>query len=110
MCDTKGETDVPKPLRRLRTFLVGPTDVALEPIGAVFEGGIELVAGGVLDDLQPGVPLRMAFDWRIQEPVSDSLVMFVHFGDDVEPGARRSGSLAVFRHLSAQGREQHDPS
>jgi hypothetical protein len=71
------------------TFLVGPTDMALEPIGAVFEGGIELVAGGVLDDLQPGVPLRMAFDWRIQEPVSDSLVMFVHLGDDVELVAQR---------------------
>jgi hypothetical protein len=71
------------------TFLVGPTDMALEPIGAVFEGGIELVAGGVLDDLQPGIPLRMAFDWRIQEPVSDSLVMFVHLGDDVELVAQR---------------------
>ena len=31
----------------------------------------------------------MAFDWRIQEPVSDSLVMFVHLGDDVELVAQR---------------------
>ena len=60
------------------TFLVGPRDVVLEPIGAVFDGGIELVAGGVLDDPQPGTPLRLAFDWRITEPVNDSLVMFVH--------------------------------
>jgi len=67
------------------TFLAGPTDVALEPIGAAFEGGIELVAGGVLDDLQPGIPLRMAFDWRVADPVDDSLVMFVHLmQDDVE--------------------------
>jgi hypothetical protein len=71
------------------TFLVGPTDVALEPIGAVFEGGIELVAGGVLDDPQPGIPLRMAFDWRVQEPVSDPLVMFVHLRDGAELIAQR---------------------
>jgi hypothetical protein len=72
------------------TFLAGPTDVALEPIGAAFEGGIELVAGGVLDDLQPGIPLRMAFDWRVADPVVDSLVMFVHLmRDDVELVAQR---------------------
>jgi hypothetical protein len=72
------------------TFLVGPSILALEPIGAVFEGGIELVAGGVLDDLQPGTPLRMAFDWRIREPMSDSLVTFVHLlRDDVELVAQR---------------------
>jgi len=72
------------------TFLAGPTDVALEPIGAVFEGGIELVAGGVLDDLQPGIPLRMAFDWRVEGPGNDSLVTFVHLmRDDVELVAQR---------------------
>jgi hypothetical protein len=72
------------------TFLVGPADMALEPIGAVFEGGIELVAGGVLDDMRPGVPLRMAFDWRTQEPVSDAFVVFVHLmRDDVELVAQR---------------------
>ena len=72
------------------TFLVGPADMALEPIGAVFEGGIELVAGGILDDLQPGIPLRMAFDWRTDNPVNDSLVMFVHLiRDDVELVAQR---------------------
>jgi hypothetical protein len=72
------------------TFLAGPTDVALEPIGAAFEGGIELVAGGVLDDLQPGIPLRMAFHWRVEDPVNDSLVMFVHvMRDDVELVAQR---------------------
>jgi hypothetical protein len=72
------------------TFLAGPADVALEPIGALFEGGIELVAGGVLDEPQPGGSLRMAFDWRIQEPVSDSLVMYVHLiREDVELVAQR---------------------
>jgi hypothetical protein len=72
------------------TFVVGPKDATLEPIGGIFEGGIELVAGGVLDDPQPGIPLRMAFDWRIQEPVSESLVMFVHLmRDDVELVAQR---------------------
>jgi hypothetical protein len=72
------------------TFLAGPTDVAPEPIGAAFEGGIELMAGGVLDDLQPGIPLRMAFDWRVADPVDDSLVMFVHLmQDDVELVAQR---------------------
>ena len=60
------------------SFVAGPGDVALDPVGAVFEGGVELVAAGVLDDPQPGEPLRLAFDWRVAEPVSDSLVMFVH--------------------------------
>ena len=72
------------------TFLAGPTDVTLEPIGAVFEGGIELVAGGVLDELQPGVPLRMAFDWRVEGPGKNSLVTFVHLiRDDVTLVAQR---------------------
>lgn len=44
----------------------------------------------VLDDVQPGIPLRMAFDWRVEDPVSDSLVMFVHLmRDDVELVAQR---------------------
>jgi hypothetical protein len=60
-------------------FVVGPEDGALEPIGAVFESGLELVAGRTLDEPQPGAPLRLAFEWRVEEPVSDSLVMFAHF-------------------------------
>jgi hypothetical protein len=60
------------------TYLVGPGDAVLAPIGARFEGGVELVAGGVLDELLAGTPLRVAFDWRVHEPVSESLVMFVH--------------------------------
>jgi hypothetical protein len=85
----QADTDTFGALER-STFLAGPTDVALEPIGAAFEGGIELVAGGVLDDLQPGIPLRMAFDWRVADPVDDSLVTFVHLmRDDVELVAQR---------------------
>jgi hypothetical protein len=59
-------------------FVVGPEDAPLEPIGARFEGGIELVAGGVLGDLLPGEPLPLAFDWRVTQPVDDSPVMFAH--------------------------------
>lgn len=59
-------------------FIVGPKDVALEPIGAIFDGGIELVAGSVFDDPRSGEPLPMAFDWRVAKPVDDSLAMFVH--------------------------------
>jgi hypothetical protein len=59
-------------------YVVGPEDVKLEPIGAVFENGVELVAAGILDDPQPGEPLRLAFDWRVMEPVDDSVVVFAH--------------------------------
>jgi hypothetical protein len=50
----------------------------MEPIGAHFEGGVELVAGGILGDPRPGEPLPLAFDWRVAEPVEDSLVVFAH--------------------------------
>ena len=59
-------------------YAVGPKDVTLEPVGAVFENGVELVAAGVLDDPQPGKLLRLAFDWRVMEPVDDSVVVFAH--------------------------------
>jgi hypothetical protein len=85
----QADTEVYGALER-NTFLVGPADVAPEPVGALFEGGIELVAAGVLDEPQPGGSLRMAFDWRIQQPVSDSLVTFVHLiREDVELVAQR---------------------
>lgn len=79
--DGAAETETFGALER-NSFVVGPEDVALEPIGAIFDGGVELVAGGVLDDPQPGAPLRLAFDWRVTEPVNDSLVMFVHLMHD----------------------------
>jgi hypothetical protein len=59
-------------------YVVGPEDGVLEPIGAVFENGVELVAAGILDDPQPGEPLRLALDWRVMEPVDDSVVVFAH--------------------------------
>jgi hypothetical protein len=72
------------------TYLAGPVGAELEPIGVIFEGGVELVAGGVLDAPLPGHPLRMVLDWRIEEPVNDSLVMYVHMlRDGVELVAQR---------------------
>lgn len=59
-------------------YVVGPEDAVLEPIGAVFENGVELVAAGILDDAQSGEPLRLALDWRVMEPVDDSVVVFAH--------------------------------
>jgi hypothetical protein len=59
-------------------FVVGPEDAPLKPIGARFEGGVELVAGGALGDPRPGEPLPLAFDWRVAQPVDDSLVVFAH--------------------------------
>ncbi len=69
------------PLER-NQFIVGPQDAALEPIGAIFDDGIELAAGSVLDDPRSGEPLPMAFDWRVTEPVDDSLAMFAHLIHD----------------------------
>jgi hypothetical protein len=59
-------------------YVVGSETAALEPVGAVFENGVELVAAGILDDPQPGAPLRLALDWRVMEPVDDSVVVFAH--------------------------------
>jgi hypothetical protein len=59
-------------------YVVGSEDVALKPIGTTFENGVELVAVGILDDAQPGEPLRLAFDWRVMEPVDDPVVVFAH--------------------------------
>jgi hypothetical protein len=73
-------------------YVVGPedVDVTLEPIGAVFENGVELVAAGVLDDLRPGEPLRLAFDWRVMEPGEESA--------DID-----RASVVVFAHLICDG-------
>ena len=59
-------------------YVVGPEAATVEPIGVVFENGVELVAAGVLDDPEPGKPLRLAFDWRVSEQVNDSVVVFAH--------------------------------
>jgi len=67
------------------TFLAGPADATLEPIGAIFEGGIELVNGGTLDDLKAGGYLRVALDWRVQASTSSSPAVFVHL---VHQGSR----------------------
>jgi len=64
-------------LERVR-YVVGPETAALEPVGAVFENGVELVAAGILNAPQPGEPLLLALDWRVMEPVDDSVVVFAH--------------------------------
>lgn len=70
-------------------YVVGPEEVVLKPIGALFESGIELMAVGLFDDLHPGAPLRLAFDWRVTEPIEDSLVMFAHLTREGRPLAQR---------------------
>jgi hypothetical protein len=85
-------------------FVAGPRGAALEPIGAAFEGGIELVAGGVLDASQAGAPqsampqpespLRVAFEWRVPEATDAPPTMYVHLlRDGVELIAQRDGVL-----------------
>ena len=74
-------TDTFGALERI-TFVAGSQKIPIQPIGAVFEGGIELVAGSALDNLEPGSPLRLALDWQVSEPIDDSLVMFVHLIHD----------------------------
>jgi hypothetical protein len=69
-------------------YVVGPDDVALEPVGVVFDNGVELVAAGVLDEPRPQEPLRLALDWRVMEPVDDSMVVFAHLICD---GGRANG-------------------
>ena len=82
------DEDIYGPLAWSR-FLVGPGNPALQPMGAVFEGGIELVAAGVLDEPEPGQPLRLAFDWRSMEPVEDAPAMFAHLAFQGTPISQR---------------------
>jgi hypothetical protein len=56
--------------------VAGPA--ASQPIGVTFNNGIELVAAGVLDDPQPGEPLRVALEWRAEDPVDDPVTVFAH--------------------------------
>jgi hypothetical protein len=50
----------------------------LQPLGVTFENGVELAAAGVLDDLRPGQPLRVALAWRAEYPVDDPVTVFTH--------------------------------
>jgi hypothetical protein len=70
-------------------FVVGAEDVTLEPIGAVFDSGIVLVAAGVLDGPRPGAPVLLAFDWRVMEPVAASPAIFTHLTHEGRPITQR---------------------
>jgi hypothetical protein len=59
-------------------YVAGPTGVSLMPVTVTFSNGIELVAAAVLDDPTPGVPMRVALDWRADEPVDEPVVAFTH--------------------------------
>jgi hypothetical protein len=59
-------------------YVAGPTSVSLMPVTVTFNNGIELVAAAVLDDPTPGVPMRVALDWRTDEPVDEPVVAFTH--------------------------------
>jgi len=61
-----------------KQYVAGPTDATLLPIEVRFENGTELVAVGILGELQPGGILRVALDWRAAEAVDDPAVVFVH--------------------------------
>jgi hypothetical protein len=50
----------------------------LQPIGVTFDNGIELVEAGVLDTPRPGEPLRIALEWRTENPVDDPVAVFTH--------------------------------
>jgi hypothetical protein len=61
-----------------KRYVAGPEGVTLQPIGVTFENGVELVAAGVLDAPRPGEPLRMALEWRAENPVDDPVMVFTH--------------------------------
>jgi hypothetical protein len=61
-----------------KQYVAGPESVSLQPVGVTFDNGIELLSAGVLDDPQPGQPLRLALDWRAQQPVDDPVTVFTH--------------------------------
>ncbi len=66
------------------SYVARPGDASLESSGVVFENGIELLAASVLDDPQAGMPLCIAFDWRLASsmedtaPVEDEMIVFAH--------------------------------
>jgi hypothetical protein len=61
-----------------REYVAGAEGSALRAVNVVFENGIELVAGGVVGDPALGKPLRLALEWRAEEPVDDPVTVFAH--------------------------------
>jgi len=61
-----------------RQYVAGLAESSLEPVNVVFENGIELVAGGVVGDPEPGEPLRLALEWRAEDRVEQQVTVFAH--------------------------------
>jgi hypothetical protein len=61
-----------------KQYVAGSGDVTLQPIGVTFDNGIELVEAGVIDTPRPGEPLRIALEWRTENPVADPVAVFTH--------------------------------
>jgi hypothetical protein len=61
-----------------RQYVAGPGESPLEQVNVVFENGIELVAGGVVGDPEPGEPLRLALEWRAEDRVEEQVTVFAH--------------------------------
>jgi hypothetical protein len=61
-----------------KQYAAGPDESHLEQVNVVFENGIELVAGGVVGDPEPGEPLRLALEWRAEDRVEEQVTVFAH--------------------------------
>jgi hypothetical protein len=70
-------------------YVAGPDAVTLAPVDARFENGLELMAASVLDDPQPDAPLRIALEWRTEQPVADPVAVFTHLFCDGRLVAQR---------------------
>ncbi len=65
-----------------QTYLTGPSDPPLTPVGAQFEGAITLEAVALLDrHARPGAAVRVALVWRSAASVQDSYHVFAHLVD-----------------------------
>jgi len=61
-----------------RLYVAGPDEAPLEQVNVTFENGMELVAGGVVGDPEPGEPLRLALEWRAEDRVEEQVTVFAH--------------------------------
>jgi 4-amino-4-deoxy-L-arabinose transferase-like glycosyltransferase len=64
-------------------FVTGPSDPPLAPLGAQYEGVIELAAGAILNpETRPGGVVRLAMQWRTPVEIEDSFKVFAHVVDE----------------------------
>lgn len=61
-------------------WIGGPADPDISRIGGQFEGGIELVRGGVVNAsaIRQGDMLRIVLVWQTPTPIQDSFAVFIH--------------------------------